>query len=73
MKKILLSIILISSFLHANKKKENPILNKINDLQKKELKSKNYENFNMETIKFYSKVDESNLYLKLLINKLNQK
>lgn len=80
MKKITLSLLILSSFLFANKNisnnknhKENNILNKINDFQKKDLRSKNYENFNMETISFYSKVDDSNIYLKLLQKKVNNK
>lgn len=73
MKKILFSLLLTNIFLFANQKQNVSILNKINDLQKKDLKSKNYENFNMETIAFYNKIDESNLYLKLLINKFNEK
>ena len=73
MKKILFLLLFTNLFLFANQKQDVSILNKINELQKKDLKAKNYENFNMETIAFYNKIDESNLYLKLLINKLNSK
>ena len=64
LKKISCLLVLITSISFAEEK----IVDKLNEYQKKDLKSKNYENFNMQTIEYYSKIDDSDVYLKLLQN-----
>ncbi len=66
LKKISCLLVLITSISFAEEK----IVDKLNEYQKKDLKSKNYENFNMQTIEYYSKIDDSDVYLKLLQNKV---
>lgn len=66
LKKIICLLVLITSISFAEEK----IVDKLNEYQKKDLKSKNYENFNMQTIEYYSKIDDSDVYLKLLQNKV---
>lgn len=66
LKKISCLLVLITSISFAEEK----IVDKLNEYQKKDLKSKNYENFNIQTIEYYSKIDDSDVYLKLLQNKL---
>ena len=66
LKKIIYLLVLITSISFAEEK----IVDKLNEYQKKDLKSKNYENFNMQTIEYYSKIDDSDVYLKLLQNKV---
>ena len=52
LKKIIYLLVLITSISFAEEK----IVDKLNEYQKKDLKSKNYENFNMQTIEYYSKI-----------------
>lgn len=66
LKKISCLLVLITSISFAEEK----IVDKLNEYQKKDLKSKNYENFNIQTIEYYSKIDDSDVYLKLLQNKV---
>lgn len=66
LKKISCLLVLITSISFAEEK----IVDKLNEYQKKDLKSKNYDNFNMQTIEYYSKIDDSDVYLKLLQNKV---
>lgn len=69
MKKIILiSTILITSILSA----ESTLINQMNKDNNKILSKLNYENFDMEIIEHYTKIDHSNVYLKMVKEKLKE-
>lgn len=67
MKKIIFLILISLYSLQAEE-----VIEKLNNYYETTLKKNNYENFNIVSNGYYSKVDSSNIYLNLLKDKVSK-